>query len=773
MRDGRKLWLMLAFVLVAVVSLATPAAAQEAEDPADDEGEIPEAGENMTEDELIALAREPFGGEVTVTARRREEALQSIPVAVSVVTSDTLEDIAATDISELQQFAPNLSIYAGRNQSSTMTAFIRGIGQADPLWGVDPGVGLYVDDVYIARPQGALLDVYDVGRVEVLRGPQGTLYGKNTIGGAIKYVTNPMSDTPTGRVTWNPGTYNTQELRASISGPLIKGKLRGKAAFAWLTRDGYGENTFQNRDVSDKNTKALRLGLEWVISDKVDVNFSYDRIEDDAEPKGLTRLEANQFCPLYGAACPPYDDLFDTESGLDPANSYEGDGISMLITWDMAPGWAFKSITAYRDSYNVNNIDFDTTPYRITDVRADYWDDQFTQEFQVVYEGGEKWSAVMGFFYLDGEAGGLVQNIFFGDLPFALYGTTDGTTYTESFAIYGEANWRFADNWTLNLGLRPTRETKRGVAFNAGYTDDTFTEVAVVTADYDKEATFESLAPNLGIDWQINPDVMAYAKVSQGFKSGGFNVRAQEQAFPDTATPFDDEKLTMYELGLKTLLANQTLVLNIAAFYGDYTDVQVSTFTSYDSNGDGIDDAFYGAFGNAGDATNKGLEIEYAWNSQSWFGLSGFLAYLDATPNEFLDENEDGFVDTQVITNAPEWTGTLRANFDWQVGGGLLTASAGYAYRSESVLTNEGGPDPRDPTGATPLLPLTQDAFGLVDAWIQYLTANGKWRFGLSGKNLTDEEYLTNGYNLPVLGVIQGSYGAPRTFVATVEFRFF
>src|SRR5712671_6399936 len=139
--------------------------------------------------------------EIVVTARKREENVQEVPIAVSVVTADKLEEAAEADISELQTQVPNLSIYQGRNQSTTITAFMRGIGQADPLWGVDPGVGLYIDDVYIARPQGALLDVYDVARIEVLRGPQGTLYGKNTIGGAIKYVSRELSDDLDGRLS--------------------------------------------------------------------------------------------------------------------------------------------------------------------------------------------------------------------------------------------------------------------------------------------------------------------------------------------------------------------------------------------------------------------------------------------------------------------------------------------------------------------------------------------------------------------------------------------
>jgi len=274
-----------------VLVLAMPALAQEAEE---EPGETPATEEEKAIED--ALERQPFAGEITVTSRRREEALQEIPLAVSVVAGVQLEDVAASSISELEGYVPNLSIYQGRNQSTTMqsttmTAFIRGVGQADPLWGVDPGVGLYIDDVYIARPQGALLDVYDVQRVEVLRGPQGTLYGKNTIGGAIKYVTKPLSNTPEGRITWNPGTFGTQEFRANISGPIVKDKLLGKASFAKLTRDGYGRNLYQDREVSNKDTTAYRLALEWLPSDKVSLRADYDMTKDNAEPVGLTRLE--------------------------------------------------------------------------------------------------------------------------------------------------------------------------------------------------------------------------------------------------------------------------------------------------------------------------------------------------------------------------------------------------------------------------------------------------------------------------------------------------
>ena len=743
--------LMVAALAVLLV-LAVPALAQEeTEDP---------GGPTTEEEKAIeeALKRQPFAGEITVTSRRREEALQEIPIAVSVVGGAQLEDVAATTISELEGYVPNLSIYQGRNQSTTLTAFVRGVGQADPLWGVDPGVGLYIDDVYVARPQGALLDVYDVERVEVLRGPQGTLYGKNTIGGAIKYVTRSLSNTPEGRITWNPGTFGTQEFRANIGGPIVKDKLLAKASFAMLTRDGYGENLYQNRDVSDKDSTAYRLALEWLPSDKVSIRANYDSIEDRAEPVGLTRLADNFLCPIFlGETCPPYDNLFDTESGLAPVNSTDSTGYSLTLTWDINPALQFKSITAYRENDAQNNIDFDTTPAPIVDTGpAVYFDDQTTQEFQLVFTGSDKWSGVLGLYYFDGTAGGKVNAVFAG----GTFVTTEGDIDTKSYALYADGSFKLTDRLTLNVGLRPTRETKHGTAFNVFNTDGSYEDILFVTADFDDEVTFTSWAPKLGLDYQFSPDVMGYFKVNRGFKSGGYNVRAQETQFPESGLPFDDEVMTVAEVGLKTVLANRSLVLNTAVFYGDYTDIQVSTFTDYDSDGDGVNDAFFGNFLNAGDATISGLEVEYNWASKSWFGLSGFLAFLDTDP-EFLDENEDGVLDAQVISNAPELTGAIRGNFDFPAFGGLITASVGYSYRDDSVLTNEG------------VDPIVQPAFGLADAWISWLSGNAKWRFGISGKNLTDEEYLTNGYNIPALGILQGSYGMPRTFVATLEWRFF
>lgn len=735
--------------------LAVPVIGQETPPPAEDKTAAEQAQE------------QPMAGEeIVVTARKREENVQEVPVAVTVVTSDELEETAAADISELQTQVPNLSVYQGRNQSSTLTAFLRGIGQADPLWGVDPGVGLYIDDVYIARPQGALLDVYDVERIEVLRGPQGTLYGKNTIGGAIKYVSRGLTDAPTGSVSLSAGEYSTVDLRASFGGALIPGKLRGKLAFASLNRGGYGENLFTGRDVSDRKTFAGRAALEWLASETVRVQFSGDYTKDDAEPKGYQRLRTNNLCPLFGITCAPNDSRWDTNSGLAPLNGTDSKGASVVVSAKVNDAWDFKSISAYRESDSENNIDFDTTQARIVDVSATYYDEQLTQEFQMVYDAGSKLRGVLGAYYFDGEAGGLVKNIFVN----AQFGTTNGKTLTEAIALFGDGSYSLNDRWTLNGGLRATREKKNGIAFNAGFANDQFSTPVVILANYDKEATFNSIAPKIGIDFKVREGLLAYFTASRGFKSGGFNVRAQSNAFPKSAEPFDDEILDVGEIGIKSVLADGQLVLNSAVFHGKYKDIQVSTFTAFDANGDGVEESFFGNFLNAGNATMNGVEVEFDATPQAvqWFAVNGYVSYLDLEPDEVLDSNHDGFVDTQVITNAPEWTGGLRFNFDFPVMSGLLTASIGGAYRSESTLTNEGGS-----FAGQAVQPIRQDSYTLYDAWVSWLSPDAKWRFGLNMKNLTDEEYLTNGYNIPALGVLTGSYGAPRTALATIEYRFF
>ena len=367
---------------------------------------------------------------VTVTARKREETLQEVPVAVTAFTADALDQLNVEDLSDLDAQVPNLTIYAARGSSSTITAYIRGVGQSDPLWGVDPGVGIYMDDVYIARPQGALLDVFDVERVEVLRGPQGTLYGKNTIGGAIKYISRGLTVEPDGQASVTVGNYNQLDVRAAASGSVGDGALRGRLAVASLNRDGYGDNLFSGQQVSDKEILAARGQLGAYVNDNLDIQFAFDWMDDQSGVRGAKMLAPNRFAPGFA----PLDSRYDIRSGMPNVNDTDMKGLSTTVNWRVNDDWAVKYVLAKRESDTETNIDFDTLPNKIADVKAFYSDEQVTNELQVNYDAGGRSRGVVGLYFFDGWAGGQVLNNFFN----ASFGDTQGTVYTDQWALYAD-----------------------------------------------------------------------------------------------------------------------------------------------------------------------------------------------------------------------------------------------------------------------------------------------------------------------------------------------
>ena len=282
--------------------------------------------------------------EVIVTARRREETLKDVPIAVSAFTAETLERQGANDITTLSQTTPNITVQTARGSNSTLISYIRGIGQQDPLWGYEPGVGLYVDDVYIYRPQGAVLDVFDVSRIEVLRGPQGTLYGRNTIGGAIKYVTNRLGDEAGGKVKGTYGSYDQTDLLVEGHTP-VGGGLSVGGAYAVYKRDGYGKNLTSGNDQYNKDVQAIRLSAEYAPNDDLFFRLAYDKVQDDSNARhGHRELPA-----LVGGY--KVLDVYDTQAGLSDDNSVETEGVALTGEYHASESLTFKSITASRKGH--------------------------------------------------------------------------------------------------------------------------------------------------------------------------------------------------------------------------------------------------------------------------------------------------------------------------------------------------------------------------------------------------------------------------------------
>jgi len=709
-------------------------------------------------------ANEKALSEITVTARRREETLLEVPISVTALTEPALERLNVTDLSNLQGTTPNLTIYAARGSSSTLTAYIRGIGQSDPLWGVDPGVGLYIDDVYVARPQGALLDVLDVERIEVLRGPQGTLYGKNTIGGAIKYITKPLLPDPSASVRATIGNYSQADLRVAANMPLGSDAVVARFAAASLNRDGFGKNIRTGAPMSDKEILVARGALGFYPTEDLSIVFTADWMDDQSGARGakmLTRTDNalgpafpppvsfNRFDP---ARTPPLPSRYDTRNGMLNVNDTTTKGASATVNWRVNDSWFFKYVFGWRKGDTETNIDFDTLPNIIADVAATYEDKQTSHEINLNYDGGGAWTGVLGLYLFNGEAGGTVRNNFF-NLSF---GTTNGFVETDSWAIYGDWTWRFSERWSTTIGLRYTDEKKTANVLNRAFSNATFTVPIATLANFVDSVDFQNWSPRVSLEYKPDASTLYYGLVSRGFKSGGFNIRANTAAVPQSARPFDDETVTSWEIGTKQALADDRWFVSAALFYNDYKDVQLSVFTQFiQPNGQ---PAFFGDFTNAGAATIKGAEFEFTGRIGERTTLSGMLAYLNAKYDEYIDRGVN-IADQQKLTNAPKWQSSLTLAHRWDVLGGELEGRVTGIYQGAVWPTTDLSID------------IYQSGYTLWNAGLIWRAQGNPWTVALQGSNLTDKEYRTTGYNIPALGVLTGFYGPPRQYQLIVAYE--
>jgi len=696
---------------------------------------------------------------VKVSARKREETLQDVPVAVTAFTPEALDRFNISDLGDLGAQVPGLTIYAARGSSNTITAYIRGIGQSDPLWGVDPGVGVYIDDVYLARPQGALLDVLDVERVEVLRGPQGSLYGKNTIGGAIRYITRGLPKDTSGFASITLGNYHQLDIKAAIGGSLIgNGTLRARLSIASMNRDGFGKNIITGQDVSDKQINAARLQLGAFINENLDIQFALDYMDDQSGARGAQMLAPNPMVPDI----PPIKDRYNVRSGMLNINDTEMKGASVGVNWRANDDWSFKYILARRESDKQTNVDYDTTPLPLVDSRVFYHDRQTSQELQANFDAGGRARGVMGLYWFDGDAGGQILNYFWNPtLPTTptnpLFGGTGGKVNTRSIAVYADWTFALADHLDLNLGARYTDEDKHAIVLNQYFTDTRYTSAWENTADFDRRVNFKNISPKVSLDWHITPNIMAYGLFSRGFKSGGYNIRANTTSIPRSGEPFDDEQVDSFEIGSKLSLLDQRLFLNLAYFYNKYKDIQLSVFTSF-TLPDGTE-TFFGDFTNAGKGTVQGLEVEYQILPSPHWIISGNLAWLDARYDEFIDRGVN-IASRQRFTNAPELSGTFNLEYRTGLGnGGTISARASYAWQSEVWPT----------TDLSPLI--RQGGYGIVNAGVRWQIDHA-WSLSLQRSNLSDKEYRTTGYNLGAYGVLSGFYGPPRQYSLTARYDF-
>ena len=742
--------------------------------------------------------------EVVVTARRREESLQNVPIAVTAFSGDALERQGATDITDLSDVTPNVTLETSRGTNTTLTAFIRGVGQQDPVAGFEAGVGLYLDDVYLNRPQAAVLDIYDVERIEVLRGPQGTLYGRNTIGGAIKYVTRRLAADPTLSVRANLGTDEQADLIISGSTPLSQ-EVRIGASAARLSRDGFGQNLNNGLDNYNRDIWAARGTIEIEPTPNFFVRVSGDYSKDNSDPRNGHRL-----IPGLLSGAPVLADVFDTRAGLNsPRQEIEAYGGAFRAEIRLGDV-TLRNIMAYRQDVSHAPIDFDSLPAADVDVPAIYRNRQFSNEFQLLFTGGPL-QGVMGAYYLDANANNVFDVILATTNPVGLPGltaSTFGDVDTETWAIFGDFTYDLTSRLQLSLGGRYTHDSRSAVVIRANYLNGPSpalggngTQLGALTSNFQGEATFSEFTPRASLSFRPDDNNTIYASWSRGFKGGGFDPRGLSTAAPDLNGNgvreaseiydyflFEPERVTSYEVGYKANMFDRRLRLAIAAFYADYEDVQVPGSVGAVINGV---PTFVGVTTNAGAASFKGVEIEAFANllrasNGSRLNFSGTLGYLDAQYDEFITnipgQGPVDVADFRRIQNTPRWTLSGTLDFTTPAAGGELSASTTLSYRSKTFQFE------------TPSPYLDQPGYALWDAHLVWTSADSRYTIGIHAKNILNEEYITSGYQflstnavtgvpnltpggnpIPTLGregIATAFYGNPRQVFLSVGINF-
>ncbi|MBL4639623.1 MAG: TonB-dependent receptor [Kordiimonadaceae bacterium] len=713
--------------------------------------------------------------EILVTARRRSESLQDVPIAVTAFSAETLFLRGAADITEIAQIAPSVTLEPTRATSSTLTAFIRGVGQQDPLAGFEQGVAIYIDDVYLARPQGALVDIYDVERIEILRGPQGTLYGRNAVGGAIKYVTKRLSDEAGGSLKLSYGTYNQIDAVAKVSAPLSE-KVRIGGTFASLNRGGFGENLTTGAEHYNKEILAGRVSMELMPSDTVFIRLAADYTKDTSNS-----ISGHRENPAAFSGNAVLDDVYDTEAGAtehpstafaDGRNQVIGKGFSGSIEWEVNDTIILKSVTAYREDETIGVIDFDGLPIDDLDAEAVYTNNQFSQEFQLQFDTGPL-KGLLGFYYLDAFAANDFD-VVLGTLGRAAFGGpltafTGGVVDTKAWSVFADATYEVNEKFSISLGGRYTSDKRSADIFRASYIGQTSpffgTADAIqiaVSSDYENSRTFNDFSPRIAIDYAINDDTKVYAGFSRGFKAGSFDPRGANFVTPEASEGFDPETLDSYEAGLKTTFFDGRARTNIAVFYSNYKDLQVPSSVAVDTDGDGINVGFVGVVTNAGQSVIKGIEFEGEFLLTEALTFQTTFNILDAEIKEWILNGVD-VSDQREVQNTPKFMAYVGLTYVMDMPNGTLTFNGSVSHKS-SIVQFE-----------TPVPQIDQEPYELANANIVYIADNNAWSFGLHGKNLFDTRFKTAGYNFPTLGLennVTSFFGPPLTVTATFKVNF-
>lgn len=731
--------------------------------------------------------------QIIVTARKVRENLQETPIAITALSGSALEERQVFSTNALDQVVPNLQFadnapLAGNNSSSQV--FIRGIGQTDPTSTVDPGVGLYMDDVYIGNAVGGTMTLRDISSVQVLRGPQGTLFGRNTIGGAVLMTTTDPGDDFGGTVRIGSGSDSLRDGFVALDVPFAD-TFKGRFSFGIRRRDGYVTRP-DGTDLGDTDTYTAMAKLIWKPSNTFSATAAFDYTEADENGSPLVFAAINETatfprvasldagCPgLTDGAVPPpglpdqpavpmiqdnrcANDLqgrgpFRNNGTLPLSSTLENWGGSLKLEWDASSALVFKAITAYRDIRWTGVRDADNTPLPILHTIYDVHGDQLSQELQLTYQSGSM-TGVVGLYYFEQTSEDIVTVELNPPPPGVQRDSDNNDVDNNSWAAFTQWTYDITKRLSFTAGARYTEDEKSAFPDQFDFTTPT---VKQVPAQWYQE-TFESFTPSASIAFRWTDAAMTYFSYAEGFKGGGWNshfnavLTAQQQAALHRFAP---EEAKTFEIGAKLDLAS-SVRLNIAVFTSDYTDMQV-TYRGPAPNG------VAPFLTNAGEASIDGAELELTWVPTVDWIIEASVGYLDATIDSLanipLAVLPPGLLEGNILPFAPEWQGHVGISYTAHVVDFEIRPRIDASYQARTYF------DATDTREIAQLEDVTT-----VNASVQFATNDRAWKLTIGVSNATDEIYPVAGNSSLTTGsgYAEIAYARPREYFVQLQYDF-
>ncbi len=702
--------------------------------------------------------------EVLVTAQKREESSRDIASSLSVVSDQQLDDSQVINVLDIAAFSPNVSV---GHDFGIARIFVRGIGLVSPFMGVDPSVALHVDGVVVSPGHAQMGLFYDLERMEVLRGPQGSLYGRNSTGGSINLISKKPTEETEGYAKVTVGDYNAVTAELAVGGAIIEDKLLGRIALKRHTRDGYGENETFNNDIDDADHLSGRLHLEYRPTDNLNILLTGSWQEQDDDGFQLKYIEADGTnhpgtLPPIGAPGFTSENPRNIKSNYPLTNNVRNtDAYTATVVWDINDNYSLHSITGTRDFESLQIQDLESSMIPALVSRFTIAAESTTQEFQLHYQNDDLF-AMVGYYFYDEK---LTNDTPLGIDPMGVNGPADvivnvqGVMDIEATAIFGHVDYDINDKWSIVLGGRYSSEEREKA--------DLFT-IPGAKIPFADAGDWDDFTFDVGIQYHPTADVNFYAKFAQGFKSGAANL-GQISAF------VEPETVDSFEIGVKGLFLDKSLSLNAAAFYYDFKDMQLAKTVAAPGGG-------FGSFlENAGKSEVTGLELELQWLLTSNFRFEAMLGYLDSEIKDFISINEidpcagvtagcdplvkGTFIAQQQAGNrlvqAPKQTANVQAKYQFNLdNGATITVGAGSYYRSEIFFTPFNSSN------------VQADGATIYNANIKYIHPGEKFELNVWGKNLTDKDVWGSKFPVSSSHIIMGTLTPPSTYGVTLSYDF-